>query len=62
MIRTSMSSPMNNYHGKGASWGKSFLLNVITSLIWNYFQMAIFLLAFVVTFPDSFIFGKTTSL
>ena len=42
---------MNTYHyGKEAFRGKQFVLNVITSLIWVFFQMAISLLVYVAIF------------
>ena len=52
---------LNTYHGKGVSRGKYLLFNIITSLIWNFFQMAISILATQWLFQDSFIFGETTS-
>ena len=50
MKNTHMRFPMNTYQGKEASWGKPFVLNVITSLNWDFFQMAISLLTYVATF------------
>ena len=41
---------MKTYQGKEATRGKKFLLNVITSLILDFFQMAISLLVYVATF------------
>ena len=32
-----MRFPMNTYQGEESSWGEKFQLNIITSLIWDYF-------------------------
>ena len=49
---------LNTYHGKGVSRGKYLLLNIITSLIWNFFQMAISILAYSVTFSGQLYFWR----
>ena len=50
MISTRTRFPINSYQGEGTFRGKWFQLNVITSLIWDFFQIAISLLAYVATF------------
>ena len=58
MISTHMRLPVNTYQGKEAPRGKQFLLNVITSLIWDFFRMAISLLAYVATFSGQLYFRR----
>ena len=45
-----MKFPMNTYQGEGTFQGKQLQLNIITRLIWDFFQIAISLLAYVATF------------
>ena len=51
-----MRFPMNTYQGKEASQVKQFVLNVITSLILDFLQMAISFLAYVATFSGQLYF------
>ena len=54
MIRTLMRS----YQGKNALRGNSFLFNVITNFIWDFFQMAISLLSYEATFSGQLYFWR----
>ena len=56
MISTHMRFPMNTYQGKEASRVKQFVLNVITSLILDFLQMAISFLTYVATFSGPLYF------
>ena len=47
-----MRFPVNTYQGKEASREKQFLLNVITRLTLDFFQIVISLLLYVATFSE----------
>ena len=50
LVNIHMRLPVATYQDDGMYRGKSFQLNIITSLIWDIFQIAISLLAYVATF------------
>ena len=54
---------MNSYQGEGTSRGERFQLNIITSLIWNFFFSNGDFVSGIFSglFQDSFIFGEVTS-
>ena len=53
-----MRFPMNTYQGKEASREKQFLLNVITRLTLDFFQIVISLLLYVATFSEQLYFWR----
>ena len=53
-----MRFPMNTFQGKEASREKQFLLNVITRLTLDFFQIVISLLVYVATFSEQLYFCR----